>query len=433
MKKTAVTIVLLLSALTLFAGGAGESDVRTVTVWHSNSGPAGNAFETIVEDFNEGIGKEQGIEIEAVYQGLANDVLTKVKAAAAADLSSLPDLAEMDATACLDMRNADYLVPVAELGADTGRILPQALTAFRSERGVLGMPFNCSSLLLYYNKTLFESLGLEPPRTLDEFAEIAPLLGKKDQNGTVTRYAFAGAPATYELGAFIGAQNNLSYLVDGKNGHYSTPTTTLFDKEGTFKNFLEHWKKLYDTGYAENLASGTTEEFASGRTATVLKSSSSLSGLLTSVSGRFEIGTAFVPMVDENATGGVNIGGSALFAFSSDEAVRTVVDYFTSAPVQLYWTQQTGYMPMNTEVYALEEYKAFIEENPDFYTGVSQTLASNPEVVGIWIPSGYQIYYSFMTEIRNVTENTKTIDQAVADMAAAVQKAIDDYNSQNLN
>ena len=432
MKKTTAVLLLLLSVLPLFAGG-GKEDIRTVTIWHSNSGPAGTAFEMIVEDFNEGIGKEQGIEIEAVYQGLANDVLTKVKAAAAADLSSLPDLAELDATACLDMRNASYLVPVAELGADTERILPQALTAFKSERGVLGMPFNCSSLLLYYNKTLFDSLGLEPPETLDEFTAIAPLLGEKDENGTVTRYAFAGAPATYELGAFIGAQNNLSYLVDGKNGHYATPTVTLFDKEGTFKNFLEHWKALYDTGYAENLASGTTDEFASGRAATVLKSSSSLAGLERTVSGRFEIGTAFVPKVDENATGGVNIGGSALFAYSSDEAVRTVVDYLTSEPVQLYWAMETGYMPMNTAVYDNGKYLSFIEANPDYYTGVAQTLASNPEVVGIWIPSGFQIYYSFMTEIRNVTENTKTIDQAVKDMADAVQRAIDDYNSQNID
>ena len=433
MKRTLTILVSLLLALTLSAGGGKESETRTVTIWHSNTGAAGAAFEEVVDNFNEGIGKDLGVEIEAIYQGAANDVLTKVKAAASADRSSLPDLAELDATACLDMRNSDYLVTVADLGADTSSILPQALTAFTSERGVLGMPFNCSTLLLYYNKTLFDSLGLEPPETLDEFSAIAPLIGEKDKSGNVTRYAFAGAPATYELGAFIGSQNGLSYLVDGKNGHYATPTVTLFDKEGTFKNFLGHWKKLYDTGFAENLASGTTDEFASGRTATVLKSSSNLSTLEKTVSGRFEIGTAFVPKVDDAATGGVNIGGSALFAYSQDDAVRAVVDYLTSEEVQLEWAKATGYLPMNTAVYESEDYIKFLDENPAYRTGIEQVFTSNPEVVGIWIPSGFQIYYSFMTEIRNVTENTKTIDQAVNDMAEVVQRAIDDYNRQNID
>ena len=86
--------------------------------------------------------------------------------------------------------------------------------AFTSYKGLLGMPFSCSLLLAYYNKTLFDSLSLKAPETLDELTAIAPLLGEKDSSGNVTRYAFAGVPTTYELGAFIGAQKGLSYFVD---------------------------------------------------------------------------------------------------------------------------------------------------------------------------------------------------------------------------
>ena len=110
MKRTIAALLIAAAALPLIAMGGSESGVETVTVWHSNSGKAGAAFDQIVEDFNATIGKEKGIEIEPVYQGLANDVLTKVKAAASADLSSLPDIAQMDATSCLDMMNADYLI-----------------------------------------------------------------------------------------------------------------------------------------------------------------------------------------------------------------------------------------------------------------------------------------------------------------------------------
>ena len=433
MRRFTALLAAILCASLLAAGGSTEQDEGTVIIWHSNSGAIGTAFDDIVERFNSTIGEEKGITIEAIYQGAANDVLTKVKAAAAADTATLPDIAQLDATAALDMKNSDYLVLPAAIGADTSSVMPSALESLSSERGLLAVPFNASSLLFYYNKTLFDSLGLEPPETLDDFAAIAPLLGEKDSSGRITRYAFAGVPATYELGAFIGAEKGLSYMVDEENGHTGTPRKVLFGEEGTFRNFLEHWKKLYDTGYVNSITSGISTEFAAGRTASMLASSSNLSTVMNTVGGRFSVGTAFVPKTDEEATGGVNIGGGALFSFTSSEAVKTVLEYLISEDTQLEWAEKTGYMPVCTGLDDNPEYQAFLERNPQFRIAMEQTEASNPKVTGVWIPSAYQIYYSFQTEIRNVTENGKDIDAAVSDMERTVQKALDDYAAQNLD
>ena len=427
MRRFTALLAAILCASLLAAGGSTEQDEGTVIIWHSNSGAIGTAFDDIVERFNSTIGEEKGITIEAIYQGAANDVLTKVKAAAAADTATLPDIAQLDATAALDMKNSDYLVLPAAIGADTSSVMPSALESLSSERGLLAVPFNASSLLFYYNKTLFDSLGLEPPETLDDFAAIAPLLGEKDSSGRITRYAFAGVPATYELGAFM------SYMVDEENGHTGTPRKVLFGEEGTFRNFLEHWKKLYDTGYVNSITSGISTEFAAGRTASMLASSSNLSTVMNTVGGRFSVGTAFVPKTDEEATGGVNIGGGALFSFTSSEAVKTVLEYLISEDTQLEWAEKTGYMPVCTGLDDNPEYQAFLERNPQFRIAMEQTEASNPKVTGVWIPSAYQIYYSFQTEIRNVTENGKDIDAAVSDMERTVQKALDDYAAQNLD
>ena len=433
MRRFTALLAAILCASLLAAGGSTEQDEGTVIIWHSNSGAIGTAFDDIVERFNSTIGEEKGITIEAIYQGAANDVLTKVKAAAAADTSTLPDIAQLDATAALDMKNSDYLVLPADIGVDTSAVMPSALESLSSERGLLAVPFNASSLLFYYNKTLFDSLGLEPPETLDDFAAIAPLLGEKDSSGRITRYAFAGVPATYELGAFIGAQKGLSYMVDEENGHTGTPRKVLVGEEGTFRNFLEHWKNLYDTGYVNSITSGISTEFAAGRTASMLASSSNLSTVMNTVGGRFSVGTAFVPKTDEEATGGVNIGGGALFSFTSSEAVKTVLEYLISEDTQLEWAEKTGYMPVCTGLDDNPEYQAFLERNPQFRIAMEQTEASNPKVTGVWLPSAYQIYYSFQTEIRNVTENGKDIDAAVSDMERTVQKALDDYAAQNLD
>lgn len=432
MRRMILIISSLLIGAVLFAGGASESGKTTVEIWHSNAGIAGNAFEEIVDEFNNTIGEEKGIVIEPIYQGAANDVLTKVKAAATADRSSLPDIAQLDATACLDMKNADYLILPQDINLDTSYIMPSAIEALMSDRGLLGIPFNASSLLFFYNKTLFDSLSLDPPETLDDFAEIAPLLGEKDSNGKITRYAFAGVPATYELGTFIGAQNGLSYFVDMQNGHMGTPEKVLLEDEGTFRNFLVHWKNLYDTGWVNNITSGISTEFAAGRTATMLSSSSDIASVIKNVGGRFEVGTAFVPKTDENATGGVNIGGGSFFIFTPSDAVRTVLEYFISENVQLKWAEETGYMPINTDLYDNPDYLSFLSENPQFKVAMDQTEASNPKVTSIWLPSAYQIYYSFQSTIRAVTEDGMDIDAAVHEMASIIQKAIDEYRAQNI-
>ena len=432
MRRLILIISSLLIGAMLFAGGASESGKTTVEIWHSNAGIAGNAFEEIVDEFNSTIGEEKGIVIEPIYQGAANDVLTKVKAAATADRSSLPDIAQLDATACLDMKNADYLILPQDINLDTSYIMPSAIEALMSDRGLLGIPFNASSLLFFYNKTLFDSLSLDPPETLADFAEIAPLLGEKDSNGKITRYAFAGVPATYELGTFIGAQNGLSYFVDMQNGHMGTPEKVLLEDEGTFRNFLVHWKNLYDTGWVNNITSGISTEFAAGRTATMLSSSSDIASVIKNVGGRFEVGTAFVPKTDENATGGVNIGGGSFFIFTPSDAVRTVLEYFISENVQLKWAEETGYMPINTDLYDNPDYLSFLSENPQFKVAMDQTEASNPKVTSIWLPSAYQIYYSFQSTIRAVTEDGMDIDAAVHEMASIIQKAIDEYRAQNI-
>lgn len=432
MRRLILIISSLLIGAVLFAGGASESGKTTVEIWHSNAGIAGNAFEEIVDEFNSTIGEEKGIVIEPIYQGAANDVLTKVKAAATADRSSLPDIAQLDATACLDMKNADYLILPQDINLDTSYIMPSAIEALMSDRGLLGIPFNASSLLFFYNKTLFDSLSLDPPETLDDFAEIASLLGEKDSNGKITRYAFAGVPATYELGTFIGAQNGLSYFVDMQNGHMGTPEKVLLEDEGTFRNFLVHWKNLYDTGWVNNITSGISTEFAAGRTATMLSSSSDIASVIKNVGGRFEVGTAFVPKTDENATGGVNIGGGSFFIFTPSDAVRTVLEYFISENVQLKWAEETGYMPINTDLYDNPDYLSFLSENPQFKVAMDQTEASNPKVTSIWLPSAYQIYYSFQSTIRAVTEDGMDIDAAVHEMASIIQKAIDEYRAQNI-
>ena len=424
-KLTLIFITIALIAITpLFAaGGKEEAKTEKVIIWHSAQGSNAEVFGEIAQTFNNTIGKDRNIEIEAIYQGKANDVLTSVNAASGT--GNLPDIAMMDATAATDMNHSQYLVTVDKLGIDTSDILACGISSYTSENGLLALPFNASALLYYYNKTLYDSAGVSAPRTLDDMVEVARKTGSKDVA------AFAGVPATFELSTLIGAQNGLSYMLNNRNGHDGAATEVLFGKEGTYKAFLEKWKTIYDTGFYSPITSGVTAEFTSGRCAAMLASSSNLASVINSVSGEFEVGVAKVPMVNEQATGGTVISGGALFSFADSQAVKTVLKYLISPDVQAKWSEATGYVPVNTKAYETEAYKSFLEKNPLYKVAIDSLLESNPGLANVWVPSAYSIYYSFQSNIADVL-NGKDIDTAVADMVGIVESAIASYSAQNL-
>ena len=441
MKRIAVIVTLLALAMTLSASGAAEDDGRiTITWWHSNSGVIGEAADALVEKFNRTIGEEDGIHVDAIYQGSANDTLTKVRTVAqAGDPSMLPDLVQLDSTGVVDMAGNKALYYVEDLAADQGEdlsfILDHALESMRYRGKVIGLPFNASTLLLYYNRTLFDQLGLEAPRTLDDLIKAAPALIARDGKGNVTRYAIASVPTTYELCSFIGMQHGLSYITDMSNGHDGTPTRTLFEEDGTLHNFLVKWNELYETGGLNNLTSGVSAEFAAGRTASMLASTSNLTSVQEAVGGRFELGVANVPMVDEDATGGVNLSGGALFTFHNDaqkeKAVWTFMKYLTSAQAQLEWHIATGYLPVNKDTYTMQEYIDHTQANPLFKVASDQLLASNAKVTGLWIPNAYQVYYSFQAGIRSMLEEGRDVDETVSALADEIDGYLDEYHSIN--
>lgn len=95
MKKVFLIILIALALLPLSAGGSKEE--KKVVIWHSSQGTNLNAFEEIIDTFNNTIGKEKSITVEAIYQGKANDVLTKVNASTQ---STLPDIAVRSVREC---------------------------------------------------------------------------------------------------------------------------------------------------------------------------------------------------------------------------------------------------------------------------------------------------------------------------------------------
>jgi sn-glycerol 3-phosphate transport system substrate-binding protein len=443
--------LLMFVGTALFAGGTREpapmtSSPTTVEFWHPNSGLLGEAMTALVAEFNQTIGAEQGIVVKEIYQGKAADVATKLRASLQAGRGGdLPDLAQVDATGVMDVRDSAFMVPVESLADrdpdfSLSQLQPGTVLSMTYKDTMIGLPFNASTILLYYNKDAFREAGLDPerpPRTLAELASHAARLVKYAPDGkTVERYGFAGVPTSYELVSWIGQQNGVSYLTDKLNGHAGNPTKVLFDTDGTMERFLDEWRKVYAAGGLGNMTSDVRQQFIAGKTAMFAISTSSLATVIEAVAGRFELGVGYLPRVDEQSTGGVNIGGGAIFVFdnANDPGKRATwefLKYLTSPEVQLTWHQKTGYFPVNLATYELPAFQEHIRRNPLFKVAIDQLNDSDPRIQSVWWPNSYQAYYEIQNAILEMLQKDIPTKETVAKLATILNRFMAEYNRMN--
>lgn len=452
-KLLCIIIIVILASGTLFATGKSEAKDESqpnlpteVTFWHYSSGLLGQAMTHLINEFNATIGLDQGIVVREVYQGKATDVATKLRANLQANRAKeLPDLAQLDATGVMDVRDSSSMVPVETLvnsdqSFSLNELQPGTVLSMTYKGTMIGMPFNASTILLYYNKDAFKEAGLDPsvpPKTLQELAVYSRRLVKKSADGkNIERYGFMGVPTTYELVSWIGQQNGVSYLTDQSNGHDGDPTKVVFDSDGTMATFLDAWRGVYESGGLGNYTSDVRQQFIAGKAAMFVASTSSLTTVIEAIGGRFELGVGPLPQVNEEATSGVNIGGGAIFVFDNGndpqkKGTWEFLKFLMSAESQLYWHQQTGYFPVNMGTYSMLEFKEHLEKNPLFRVPIDQLQASDPRIQSVWWPNSYQAYFEIQNSIIKMLEKNISTQETVKKLATTLNQYIADYHKMN--
>ena len=419
MKKFLLLVLVSITLMTLSANGTKEEN--EIVFWHSLSGSAADSINEIVASYNKT--NDKNIVVEAVYQGSANDVLNKVMAASNTnDVSNLPSLVQLDSTGVVSMVNNPYLISVQELSnGDYDFLIDSAIDGYLYKDELIALAFNASTIMFYYNKTLFDSLNIGEIKTIDDFIKVAPSLVSSSMP-----YALTLVPATYELCTFIGAQNGLSYITDNENGHQGLPTKSVFYEEGTLTEFLTKWKELSDTGVISS-ESNKLDSFLSQKSATLVESTSKLSSVLNTAS--FEVGAAPLFCVNENSTTEANLSGGALFAFENGKEALTwdFMKYLTSKEVQLKFHLDTGYLPVNKASYEMSEYKEHIAANPLYK--VASDIAFSSDLLGLWIPNGYETYYAIQSNVKALMNSELDVDQAAKNIRDGINNALSEFSS----
>lgn len=414
---------------------ASEVSGTTISFWHSMGGVNGEAINTLVEEFNSE--NEYGITVDAQYQGEYDDAINKLKSAQIGNMGA--DLVQIYEIGTQFMMESGWIVPMQECvdqdQYDVSQIEPNLAAYYTIDDTLYSMPFNSSTPLMYYNKDMFEKAGItEIPDSLEEIAKIGQDLLDKGGAGEVISLSVYG----WFFEQFIGKQG-LNYANNG-NGREDLTTAVEFDTNGAAKNLLEQWKNLSDLGFAPNVGRGGDAglaDFSSGKSAITLGSTASLKQILQDVNGKFEVGTAYFPKVKESDEGGVSIGGASLWVLNNNDpkklrATWEFVKFLISPESQAYWNAETGYFPVTVKAHEEEVFKQNIEQYPQFQTAIDQLHDSSPEYVGALLSVFPEARATVESEIENMLNGKKSVDEAVTDMAETINESIEEYNLLNM-
>lgn len=414
-----------------------KDKVIEITFWHSMGGKGGEAINKMVDDFNK---THPNIKVTAQYQGTYDDALNKLKTSEQS--KSGPDIMQVYDIGTKFMIDSGWTTPVQEFidedKFDTSKLEPNLLSYYTVNSKLYSMPFNSSTPILYYNKSAFKEAGLDPnspPNNFNEIEKYGKKLVKKDASGKVTQYGYSMAIYGWFFEQFMAKQGAL-YANNG-NGRDRVATAVAFNNDAGL-NIINWWKRLVDEGVAGNFGRKTDDTknaFIAGRTAMIIESTASLKSILDGVGNKFEVGTAYLPALNDSKDGGVIIGGASLWILNNkpkeyQKAAWEFVKFMVSPGEQVFWNENTGYFPVTKEAYDLHEMSAHLEKYPQFKTAIEQlhstpiNRATQGALIGVF-PEARQIIEQ---NIEKVLNNQATPKQALDDAEKSVNSALENYN-----
>ncbi len=251
------------AAGTATAGGVGGPKT-TVTFWTWNTG---GPKEEMVAAFQKA---HPEIRLE-VKQPEYTDYLNQLKLGMASGQG--PDLIGLQAGSMM----AEYgefledLAPYAaeEWGNDwTGRFYEVGIDQLMEGERAPGLPWFVSGAgYMWYNQTIFEQHGLQPPKTFDELVSVSKQLQDKD----VRPFLHGAKDAWVNLDMYIALANEIA---PGKV--YQAEAGEIEWTDPDLVRAMEYWKRLFDEGVIDEGALGTSqypdvyESFTKGRGGMIL-------------------------------------------------------------------------------------------------------------------------------------------------------------------
>ena len=415
---SAVTIAVSCTGCT--SSGIKSKNPLTVTVWTYYNGDLLEAFNSLVNEFNEGEGKEKGIKVECSSLGSVNDLETNVLNSAEGKVGAaeMPNIfsAYADTAYTMDQMGKIADISVYLTAEEKETYVKSYLEEgdFSGDGSIKIFPVAKSTELLFLNETDWEAFAGETGASYEDLETVEGLLdtAKKYYDWSDGK-AFFGrdAMANYML---IGAKELGSELFQVKDGRM-----TLDFKEEIARKLWDSYYVPYIKGYFN----------ASGR----FRSDDIRTGNLIGYVGSTASATYFPKQVVESDTKSHDITLKVLPApvFEGSEAYAVqqgagmvvtkasveFLKWFTRTENNIAFSVGSGYLPVTREANDRKKIKSC---NTDISDSMEEILSVGVDTVNtstMYTPKAFE----GSNDARNILEHTMS-DLATADRTVVEER-----------
>jgi sn-glycerol 3-phosphate transport system substrate-binding protein len=330
----------------------------------------GGPITKIIDKFAADFEKENpGIKVHPIYSGTYQDSITK--ALTAVKSNDAPAMSVLLSTDMYTLIDEDAIVPwdplikTAEDKAWLQGFYPAFMENSQTGGKTWGIPFQRSTIVLYYNKEMFKEAGLDPnhpPATWKEMAEYAQKLTKRDGSGKVSQWGVQIPASGFPYWLFQGLTTENGVQLMNAAG-----TETYYDKPAVIEA-LQYWVDL--TGkykaHPEGIVEwGTTpKDFFERKVAMMWTTTGNLTNVRSNA--KFDFGVAMLPA---NKRRGSPTGGGNFYLFKQAKpeqqaAAFKFVKWITSPDRAAQWGIDTGYVAVRPDAWETPEMKKYVAEFP---------------------------------------------------------------------
>ena len=382
--KLASRLLQLMVAILAFGVAAPASATTDIMWWHAMSGELRRQLEKLAADFNA---SQTEFKVVPTYKG---DYTETVTAAIFAFRShTQPAIVQVNEIATATMTAAKGVIyPVYELMQDQGEpFAPTAylpvVTGYYSDAAgnMLSFPFNVSTPILYYNKTLFRGAGLDPEVAPKTWAEVGAAAKKLRAAGSPCGFTTSW-PSWINIENFS-AFHNLP-VATRTNGFDGIDAVLTFNNPVVARHIaqLAQWQatKVFDySGRGQS----AEPRFQNAECGIFIGSSATRADI--KANSKFEIGYGMLPYwgdVDGAPQNSI-IGGATLWVLRNRppqeyKGVAKFFGYLSKSDIQAAWHQRTGYLPITRAAFDLTRAQGFYDSNPGTAISIEQITLKPP-------------------------------------------------------
>ncbi len=388
-------------------------------------GPITKFIDGFATDFMKA---NPAIKVTPIYAGTYQETI--VKALTAHKSGTPPVTSVLLSTDMFTLIDEDAIVPIdtfvktADDKAWMGSFYKAFMLNSQSGGKTWGVPFQRSTVVMYYNKELFKEAGLDPnkpPTNWAELKEAATKLTKKDASGKITQYGLQIPSSGFPYWLFQTLTTGNDAILANEAGN-----TVKFDDPKVIEA-LQYWVDLGKAGVHPPgvVEWGTTpKDFFEKKAAIIFTTTGNLTNV--KANAKFDFGVAMIP---GNKRKGSPTGGGNFYIFkkstpAQQEAAFKFIKWITDPERAALWSMETGYVAVSEKSYLTDSLRKYGRDFPPALVARDQLPVS---VAEFSTHDNQRVTKALNDGLQAALTGTKTPAQAMQDAQKEAERLLRTY------